>query len=229
MILVNAQQMKEIDHYAIKVLEIPEIVLMENAALRVIDHLDTDRRDSFAIFCGTGNNGGDGLAIARGLIALNKKVDIYMVGDRDKGSTSFRTNYRALVGLHANIKWMETLGDIDDLRESVLKVNTLVDCLIGTGLDRQVTGMKEYVIEIMNRSRVRIISVDVPSGLDASTGQIQGICCEATQTICLQIVKTGVYRNKLVAGDLQVVPIGIPPKAVEAILGKNLEAAEHIN
>lgn len=228
MILVNAQQMKEIDHYAIKVLEIPEIVLMENAALRVIDHLDTERRDSFAVFCGTGNNGGDGLAIARGLLALDKKVDIYLVGERGKGSDAFRQNYRALQGMGATLKWVETLGDMDELRESIQSVNTLVDCLIGTGLDRQVVGMKEYVIEIMNRSRIRIISVDVPSGLDATTGQILGICCEATETICLQLVKAGVYRSPLVAGDISVVPIGIPRKAVEAILGKGFEKAERV-
>ena len=99
MVIVTADEMQKIDHYAIKVLEIPSIVLMENAALKVIENINTDMRDSFAVICGTGNNGGDGLAVSRGLISLGKNVYTYIIGKEGEGTQEFKTNLKALRNL----------------------------------------------------------------------------------------------------------------------------------
>ena len=218
MIKVSADQMKAIDRYAINVLDIPGIVLMENAALRSISNMDLSRRHSFAIFCGTGNNGGDGLAIARGLIALGKKVITFIIGDRTKGSEEFKTNYRALERL-GEIHWLDTIGDIDLMKEKLDKVNTIIDCIFGTGLNRQIRGMAVVVIENINESRIHTISIDVPSGINATTGESLGSVVDASEIICLQYMKTGLEVSPYVHCPITVVPIGIPDFVAEKVLG----------
>ncbi len=218
MIKVSADQMQAIDRYAINVLDIPSILLMENAALRSIANMDLRRRHSFAIFCGTGNNGGDGLAIARGLIALGKKVITFIIGDRTKGSEEFRINYKALEHL-GEIHWLDTLGDIDLMKEKLDEVNTIVDCLFGTGLNRQIRGMALVVMENINESRIHTISIDVPSGINATTGESFGSVVDASEIICLQYMKTGLEQSPYVHCPITVVPIGIPDFVAKKVLG----------
>lgn len=219
MILVTAEQQQAIDHYAIHRLEIPSLLLMENAALRVIDRIDTKLRQSFAVFCGTGNNGADGLAIGRGLLALGKQVKFFIVGDPSHASPEFHTNRRILEHMNADIRFMNTLGDIEELSDQLQTVNTLIDCLFGVGLSREVKGMYAVVIEEINRSRIYTISIDMPSGLDATTGAICGCMVDANEIITLQFMKKGLYNNPNVHGEIHVVPIGIPPQAWESVLG----------
>lgn len=224
MVAVTAQEMRAIDRHAIEYLGIPSIVLMENAALRVIDTIDLSIRHSFGIFCGTGNNGGDGLAIARGLLALEKRVHVFVVGSRDHMSPDFKTNYRVLEALDCPIRWIETLGDLEDFKKEIATVNTLIDCLFGTGLSRDIRGTAAVVIEQMNESRIHTISVDMPSGIDATDGRAYGVFVEASEIVTLQFMKQGLVNNPLVRGRVRVVPIGIPPKSIQAILGKDYRA-----
>lgn len=228
MITVTAEQMKAIDHYATEVLEIPAAILMENAAVRCIEAMDIARRHSFGIFCGVGNNGGDGLAIARGLAALGKKVLVFLVGDRTAASREFQMNYRILERMGIPLHWMETLGDIEELPAKLEQFNTLIDCLFGTGLSREVRGMPAVVMEQINRSRIYTISIDMPSGVDATNGAIHGACVEPNEIITLQFMKKGLEQNPYFHCPIRVVPIGIPPKAWEAVLGSDKESGFRI-
>ena len=221
MILVTSEEMQRIDRYAIDVLEIPEIVLMENAALKVISNIDTNLRNSFAVICGTGNNGGDGLAVARGLIALGKSVDVYIIGDYSKSSQSFKMNLRALKNLTESIHSLETIGDIQELPGKLNKVNMIIDAIFGTGLTSQVKGMAEYVIDTMNKSRIYTLSIDLPSGLNGDSGEIMGICVDPSYVVCLQAMKVGLKKNSILRPDIKVETIGIPQKAFEVILGRD--------
>lgn len=221
MISVTADEMRLIDRYAIDTLGIPSILLMENAALRTIEKIDLARRHSFAVFCGVGNNGGDGLAIARGLLALGKKVYTFIVGDREKMTEEFRINYGALERI-GEIYWVETLGDLDLLNEKLDHVNTIVDCLFGTGLNRDIRGTAVVVIEQINRSRIFTLSVDVPSGLNATTGESFGAVVDASEVICLQYMKTGLIDSRFVHCPVHVVPIGIPALAYERVIGEGV-------
>lgn len=223
---VNAQQMRMIDQYAIKTLGIPSMILMENAALRTIDCIDLARRQTFGIFCGTGNNGGDGLAIARGLLALGKNVSVFIIGDREKSTPDFAMNYAILEKMNAKIFWMKTLGDIEDLPRKLESVNTLIDCIFGTGLDREIKGMAQAVIDAMNASRTYTISVDMPSGINATTGEIHGTFVEADEVVCLQLPKIGLDKTPYLHAEIHVVPIGIPQQAVQYVLGKEEKEIE---
>lgn len=207
--IVTADQMQAIDRYAINVLEIPSLILMENAALRTIDQIDLNHRHSFAIFCGTGNNGGDGLAIARGLIALGKKVHVFMVGERGDGSEEFKVNYQALENLTEPI-WLRTLGDLETLADKLQDVNTIIDCIFGIGINREIRGPAVVIIEQINNSRIYTISIDIPSGMNPDSGKSFGAVIDASEIICLQYKKQGLNQSPYVHCPIKVVPIGIP-------------------
>lgn len=220
MLALTADEMRAIDQYTIKQLEIPSLVLMENAALRTISQINLDQRQSFAIFCGTGNNGGDGLAIARGLHSLGKTVIIFIVGNPKKTSPEFGTQLRALSHLNVEISWLDTLESIQDMQNKLKKVNTLIDCIFGTGLSSAVRPPHSVVIDQVNQSRIYTISVDIPSGIDTDTGRVMGTAVQADLVICLEFMKQGLVDNPYVRADIRVVPIGIPREAKIAILGE---------
>lgn len=223
MILVTADQMKEIDHYAIKMLEIPSLCLMEQAGMAVLSEIDLEHRTSFAVVCGTGNNGADGLCIARNLLGMDKKVSVVIAGDQARATEEFKTQYRSVRNLGAEVYTVKTLGDLDVVRGVFESCNTIIDAIFGVGLVGQVRGEAEWIIEMMNRSRRYIISVDVPSGLDATTGEILGICVEPDLIVCLGLLKSGLRRRTFLNASLVVKPIGIPEKAVRAVLGEDYQ------
>lgn len=226
MLTVTADQMQRIDHYAIENMEIPSIVLMENAALAIISNLDLNRRHTFAIFCGTGNNGGDGLAIARGLINRGKSVTVFIVGNEEHASPDFKTNLKILRHMRADIKKIETLGDITDLSSQLNNVNTIIDAIFGTGLDRPVRELHAVVIEQINESRIFTISVDVPSGIDATSGKSLGACIEPSAILTLEIMKKGIYENPILRCPIRVLHIGIPDRAKSFVLGEPFNGLE---
>lgn len=219
---VTADEMKRIDHYAIEVLEIPGILLMENAALKVISNIDLNVRRTFAVVCGTGNNGGDGLAIARGLLALDKYVDVYIVGDMNRATKDFMTNYRILQKMRATIIHVDTLGSLETMERNLNKVNMIVDAIFGTGLTRAVVGVQEYAIDMINRSRIYTLSVDMPSGFDATTGEIHSVAIDPSMVVVFQLMKKGLLNNRYIDARIVVEPIGIPSMAIEAVLGKRI-------
>lgn len=213
------EEIRAIEKYAIDQLGIPSLVLMENAALKVIKNINLMRRDTFAIICGIGNNGADGLAIARNLISLDKQVDLYIIGDIREASEEFKLNYKILNKLNANIYPMETLGDLEDFKKNINRVNTIIDAITGLGFTGGLEGMAEYMTEIVNRSRIYTISVDLPSGMDGDTGQVNTIAINPSLVVTFQYMKNGLIDNKLLK-DCQIVveSIGIPRQAERHIL-----------
>ena len=138
---VTALEMKEMDDYAIHDIGIPSIVLMERASLKVVSHLKTDALNSYLVISGTGNNGGDGVAVARHLLLLGKDVILAVVGDEKKGAKDFISNlniYRQLKGKEISVA---SDKDIFDLEESFYKRDAVVDALFGIGLTRQIEGI----------------------------------------------------------------------------------------
>lgn len=229
MLVVTADEMKRIDSYTINVLEIPSIVLMENAALKVIKNIDIERRDSFAVICGTGNNGGDGLACARGLLSLGKKVFTYIIGSEDEGTREFKTNLRSLRKLTDNVKYMNTIGDIQSLPDELENVNMIIDAIFGIGLDSEIKGMAQYVIDTINKSRIYTLSIDIPSGIHPNTGAIMGTCVDPSLTVCLSSMKKGLVKNSLISTDIVVEHIGIPPISYRKVLGDDYENRNFFN
>lgn len=223
MITVTGDEMKAIDNYCIKELGIPGIVLMENAALKVVDNIDLNKFNSFTVLCGVGNNGGDGLAVARHLIVMDKKVDIFILGNIGKGSQDFMTNYKILKNMNIPIEYIVDKRDLEPLKDSLDNSDMVIDSIFGTGLAREVEGIFKQVISLINQNSKYILSIDIPSGMDSDTGETLGISINSNKTITFQLMKKGLLHNKSYSGDVIVETIGMPRIAVDTILHNRID------
>jgi NAD(P)H-hydrate epimerase len=208
--------MRSIDSYCINELKIPGIVLMENAALKVVKNIDLDKYESFCIVCTKGNNGGDGFAIARHLHIFNKKIEVFLVGGKENMKPDCKVNYEILKNLGINVNSVDNVEDINDLRDSIEINEVTIDAIFGTGLSRNVEGIFDSVISIINENSRYIVSVDVPSGLDSNTGKTLGNCIKANKTVSFELYKRGFlnYGTDKFLGKIVIEKIGIPKKAI---------------
>ncbi|WP_306483496.1 NAD(P)H-hydrate epimerase [Anaerococcus sp.] len=218
MLVVDSKTMKKIDQYAIDVLKVPSICLVERAALAVIKNINLEVRTSFAIVAGVGNNGADGLAIARNLLAMGKYVEIYIVGDLSKQSQDFKINLDSCKRLTDKIFMPESIEDLAIMEKNLEEVSTIIDAIFGTGLNRTVGGMQSYMISLINRTMKYTISVDIPSGLDGDSGRFWGEAVDCDLIVSMQLMKRGVYEKNRFRDKCIVEDIGIPQKAIRAIL-----------
>lgn len=218
MLVVDSKTMKKIDQYAIDILKVPSICLVERSALAVIKNINLEKRTSFAIVVGVGNNGADGLAIARNLLAMGKYVEIYIVGDLSKQSEDFKLNLDSCKRLTDKIFEPESIEDLAIMEKNLEEVSTIIDAIFGTGLNRTVGGMQAYMISLINRTMKYTISVDIPSGLDGDNGKSWGEVVDSDLIVSMQIMKRGVYEKNRFRDKCIVEDIGIPQKAIEAIL-----------
>ena len=219
MLIISCKDMKSMDSYAINNIGIPSIILMENAALKVLKNIDLDKIDSFTIVCGVGNNGGDGLAIARHLILEGKTVDLFIIGNLDKKTKDFNINLNILSNLGINFTHITKDEDLNKLKYSLNISELAIDSIFGIGLTREVEGLFRKTIDIINKYSKNVLSVDIPSGLDGDTGQILGISVKANKTITFHHMKKGLINSKEYTGDVIVEDIGIPDKATKMVLG----------
>lgn len=217
--LYDTPAMRQLDQRTIEAFGIPALVLMEHAGMEVLKCLearypDPDRR--FAVVCGPGNNGGDGLVIAR--LLFQKGRDVVVAAPARKAIAS----REAL----SNLDILERLGvpvfHFNDKRKPApgwFGERLLVDCLFGTGLKRPLEGVYADLVETMNAGRQPVFSVDMPSGIDGDTGKSLGPCVSAEATITLGARKLGQFQGEgfLRRGDLTVGDIGIPARAHEGL------------
>jgi len=207
--VISCQEMKEIDSHAIKKIGIPGIVLMENAALKVINNIDLNL-NRYAVVCGKGNNGGDGLAVARHLIVNNKRVKVYIAGNVGSGTDDFNINLNILKNLKADITYIKGEKELTALKEDLQNSDLVLDALFGIGLKRNIEGIYFDIIKIMNDSSKQIIAIDIPSGINGDTGEVMGIAVKAVKTITFHAVKKGLMNCEDYAGKIILEDIGIP-------------------
>ena len=220
MIVVDKDQMQKIDQYAINELKIPSICLVERAALSVIKNIDLNVRKTFALVVGIGNNGADGLALARNLLARDFYVEVYIIGNIEKAKEDFILNYQAVKNLTDKISLVETILDLEVMEKNISKVSTIIEGIFGTGLDRTITGTYAYVIAMLNRSMKYIISIDIPSGMDSTTGEAWGEVVDSDLIVSMQLMKKGVYERSIYKNKCVVEDIGIPQKAIDHVLNE---------
>jgi NAD(P)H-hydrate epimerase len=211
---LSRDQARELDRWAIEDLGVPSIVLMENAGrgcAELLLHLGIHGR--VIVCCGKGNNGGDGLVIARHLDLHNVPVKVFVFGRPEQLSADAAINFQILK--RAGFP-METFADDDvnptALREALARAEWVVDALFGTGLRGQVRAPFDRVIAAVNDSRARVLAVDIPSGLDCDTGLPLGPTVRARHTATFMAIKKG-YTNPVAQewlGQLHVVDIGVP-------------------
>ena len=213
----NSELIRNIDNYCINDLGIPSIVLMENAALKVIKNIDFQKFKSFTIVCGTGNNGGDGLAVARQLFSMNMKIDVFIVGNHSMSKDCF-ANYNILKNIGIDIKHIITSEDMINLREALLENDMAIDAIFGVGLTRKIEGIYEEVIKSINKSNSYIMAIDIPSGMKCDSFGILGTSIEANKTISFEVYKKGFldYEGEKYTGTIIVEKIGVQ-KSKESI------------
>lgn len=214
--LLTPHQMKEIDSIAINTLGIPGIVLMENAALQTAfkasSMLEGIKNPKITVVAGNGNNGGDALAVTRHLLSMGYAVSTYAMSDVDTLYGDALTNGQILKNIGIEIPVINNEKALEELKESCLQSNLVIDGLFGTGLNRDVEGVWFQVIEIINNYSSLILSIDIASGVDGLTGQIRGTCIKADATVTFFLPKIGMVQHPGASkmGELSVVDIGIP-------------------
>lgn len=221
MYVVTGEEMSSIDRRAIEEYKIPSIVLMENAALRsacIIEREYEIDGKNIIILAGGGNNGGDGLAIARHLYLAGAKVKIFAIFARERSRGDAKTNLEGVEALSIPTVYISSYEDIIQLEDSLRKGDLLVDALFGTGLSRPIEGVAGDVIDIVNRYDVPVVAIDIPSGIEASTGRSMGHHIRAAHTITFGYPKRGhyLYPGRECAGKLHVVPISLPKDSAKA-------------
>ena len=233
-LVFSRKQIREVDRLATEEFGIPSILLMENAARGVtgviLEGLQGLENPSALIVCGPGNNGGDGLAVARHLANRNVRVAIVLAGAPTAFKGDALTNLTIAQKMDLPIfEAGNSPGAAMAAADALLGEPVLViDALLGTGLDRPATGVMAELITQMNAIRVRgstLVAIDVPSGLDCDTGEAgtdasgAGPVVEADLTIALAGVKAGFLTAtaQKQVGELVVVDIGAPRELVSRI------------
>ncbi|OGV98087.1 MAG: hypothetical protein A3I04_04810 [Nitrospinae bacterium RIFCSPLOWO2_02_FULL_39_110] len=219
--IVTAKEMQEIDRIAIDDYGISGIVLMENAAKGVVASLFKkfpDIKDKkVGIFAGKGNNGGDGLAVARLLTDEDISVTVYLLSKKDMLKGDAKTNLEKAEEMGVKIFEITSLDELEDVKDNILKNDIFIDAIFGTGLTSGVKGYYINVIKFINSSKKFILSIDIPSGLSSDTGEIIGGHINADMTVSLCLPKIGeiIYPAAEYVGDLEVVDIGIPESIID--------------
>lgn len=217
--VVTAAEMRQIDQDTIEGVGIPGIVLMETAGSAIVraieQHYPTCRR--IGIFAGKGNNGGDGIVIARQLVHAGHDVNLFLVSPQESFTGEACTNLQIAKNLGLWIKEILTGAELKS-DANIANCELLVDAIFGTGLRGVVRDPIASVINTINSLRTPILSVDLPSGLDANTGHPLGTCVQADRTVTIGLPKRGVlvHPGAEFAGNLEVVDIGFPEQVIDA-------------
>ena len=209
----TVEQMRDLDRRAIEEFEIPEMILMENAGQAVYFVIHNElgvKGRRFIIFCGIGNNGGDGFVVARKLHSNGGLVKVFLMGDKGKLKGSAKENFNMISALPIEI---DKLASIKQITTSIPHCDAVIDAIFGTGLIRDVDGIYREVIELINKSETSVFSIDIPSGVNGDTGQIMGCAIKADYTITFGLPKLGnlLYPGFDLCGKLYVTHISFPP------------------
>lgn len=214
--LADGKSMREADERAIRDFGIPSIKLMENASLalakKAVELAKGSR--SALVFCGSGNNGGDGAGAAAVLLGMGFKVRVLLVGDRQKLSKDCAEMERRLLSL-GNV--VEEFGENED--HSPGSYGVLVDAMFGTGFRGTLTGRAAAAAALMNRSGTPTVSADIPSGVNADTGAVLGPAVMADATVAFSLPKIGhfVEPGCVFTGGLAVADIGVPKELLNGV------------
>ena len=212
---ITRAQARAFDKHAIEQLGIPSVVLMENAgrgAAEVLQSLGI--HGPVVICCGKGNNGGDGMVIARHLANAGCDVSILLFAPPGTLSADAALQWNIVQKMHlANEVWADEILDAAKLAAVFVRAEWIVDALFGTGLTGPVRPPFDGIIDLMNASVAQVLAVDIPSGLDADTGGPLGPTVRAAHTVTFVAPKLGFANPAAVAfiGQVHVVGIGIAP------------------
>ena len=220
MILVTSSQMQTIDRHTIKKVGIPGRVLMENAgrgATQAFLRRLYTGGGRVGVLAGRGNNGGDGFVMARCLAHKGIDVRVYLLCSADRVEGDAAANLGLLPGASVPVIEIPDKQSLASRRGEMRHMAYWIDAMLGTGLRSEVRGHYRRVIEFINQAQSPVLAVDIPSGLNADTGQPWGVCVRAAATATFGCAKIGhlLQPGAQYCGPIDLIDIGIPPSAID--------------
>ena len=214
--LVTSEEMRRIDRKAIEEIGIPSIVLMENAGLKVADAIEKKygplKGKYVYIFAGSGNNGGDGMVVARHLFNQKVKAKIFLLAEKKNIKGDAATNLAITEKMGIPMREITSPAFMESLEKELAKADIVVDALLGTGAKGAPRGLMKKVIDLINKHSKNTVAVDIPTGVDADRGEVRGEAIKAEYTVSLAYPKRGLYLYPGMdyAGEIEIADIGIP-------------------
>lgn len=211
--IASADEMRSMDRYAIGKLGIPEEILMENAGLASVNVLQNKIGlcgKKFVIFCGSGNNGGDGLVVARLIHSAGGCPKVFLLGDSGKFKGAAKTNFGIITRLPVEVVKLDNAAIA---KKDLAHCDMIIDAILGTGLDRPAAGLTAEIIALINKSGKKVLSLDISSGVNGNTGEVMGVAVKADYTVTFGLPKIGnmLYPGYELDGELFVSHISFPP------------------
>lgn len=209
--IITSEEMRQLDKAAQTRFSIPSLILMENAGIQSVRYIEESygslKDKNIAVVCGKGNNGGDGLVIARHLSNKGAYVSVYLLSDAKDVSKDSKTNLEII----KNMK-MPVYTGASNIQAGLKKADIIIDAIFGTGLKKDISGIYAKTIDLINRSKKPVVAVDIPSGIDSDNGQIKGCAVKAdlTVTFCLPKIGHFAYPGAEYSGSLKIADISIP-------------------
>ncbi len=214
---LTVRQIQNLDTIAIERYDIPSIVLMENAGRAVAEEVKKSLRGKkkprVCVVCGIGNNAGDGFVAARHLMNVGISVKVILVSPRQEFKHDAACHYQILKKIKCPI--------LSFRPQEIARVDCVVDAIFGVGLNLEIAESFRRVIETINHKAKYVIAVDIPSGLNGTTGAIYGVCVKADKTVTFSFPKKGFFKNHgpHQTGKVIVADIGIPTQVIKRVLG----------
>ncbi|MGW8313817.1 MAG: NAD(P)H-hydrate dehydratase [Desulfuromonadales bacterium] len=220
--ILTTTQMQEVDRRTIEEVGIPGVVLMENAGRGVAEEIArrfTVSSPCALVMAGKGNNGGDGYVVARHLQNRGWRVLTLVLSERTAILGDSATHLSALENCGGQVEFISTDMALQERLAAAGEFTLIVDALFGTGLSKPVAGIYRQAIDWLNSQSSPVVAVDIPSGIDASTGRILGAAVKAALTVTFAFAKIGqvTYPGAGLVGDLVTVDIGIPTAIAERV------------
>ncbi len=231
--VARVDEMRDLDRRATEEFGLSEDLLMENAGQAVYQVISQEvgiKGSRFEVYCGGGNNGGDGLVVARKIHSSGGEVKVLLLDDEARFKGAARKNFEIISRMPVEVI---RISSVDEAATELLDCDGVVDAIFGTGLMRKVSGIHKDVIESINESQNMVFSVDIPSGINGDTGEVMGVAVKADYTITFGLPKLGnmLYPGYEHCGQLYVSHISFPPAlydapAIKVAINSPVELAE---